>query len=25
VHEVLEPWCATGVRAHCRGHVVLYR
>jgi retron-type reverse transcriptase len=25
LHEVLDTWFATVVKAHCRGHVVLYR
>jgi retron-type reverse transcriptase len=25
LHDVLDRWCATGVQAPCRGHVVLWR
>jgi RNA-directed DNA polymerase len=25
LHDVLDTWFETVVRAHCRGHVVLYR
>ena len=25
LHEVLDTWLETVVKAHCRGHVVLYR
>ncbi len=25
VHDVLDTWCETVVKAHCRGHVALYR